>query len=130
MFDKYVIVEGSVRNVADAEGEVVGFSFDTRIAYYRGLGVSMVEPFEVEVDGEQVPTDQLTFSIGDRTWTFAELEEDYDTRWELTDTATVTVQRPGGLVGEHTIAATEVLRVSYLPFLSRTRYARTVDVGA
>ncbi|MCV2394379.1 DUF6379 domain-containing protein [Actinotalea sp. M2MS4P-6] len=127
MFDSYVIGEGTVRNVTEGD-ETVGFAFDSRIAYYRGLGVSMVEPFEITVDGEAVPTDALRFSLGDRTWTFDELETDYDTRWELTDTATVTVLRPGGLRGEHTVEAIEVLRISYLPFPSRTRCARTVTL--
>ena len=37
---------------------------------------------------------------------------------------------PGGLApGEHTIEATEVLRVSYLPFHSRTTFVRTVTIG-
>lgn len=128
MFDNYVIVADSVRNVVDGE-QVVGFAFDTRIAYYRGLGVSMVEPFEVSVDGDPVPAEQLRFSLDGRTWTFAELAADGDSRWELTQTATVTALVPGGLPsGEHRLEVVEQLRISYLPFLSRTAFARTVTI--
>lgn len=128
MFDTYVIGEDSVRNVVE-DGEVVGFSFGTRIAYYRGLGVSMVEPYQVIVDGQPVPAESLRFSLGDRTWSFAELASDPDARWELTDTARITALVPGGLTpGEHTIQATQPLRISYLPFPSRTTFARTVHI--
>lgn len=129
MFDKYIIGEGTVRNVTEGD-RVVGFEFDTRITYYRGLGVSMVEPFEVCVDGEEVPTENLRFRLGDRTWTFDELAADFDTRWELTDTAKLTVLKPGGLTpGEHELDVTECLRVSYLPGPSRTRLVRRVEVA-
>lgn len=129
MFDKYVIGEGTVRNL-DVDGETIGFRFDSRIAYYRGLGVSMVEPFEVSVDGESIPTQDLRFTLGERTWTFDELATDYEARWELLDTAQVTVLMPGGLApGEHEIDVIEVLRVSYLPMPSRTQFRRTVEVA-
>ena len=130
MFDKHIIGEDSARNVEE-DGEVIGFAFDTRIAYYRGLGLSMVEPFEVRVDGgDPVPADRLRFTIDDRTWTFGEMEHDYESRWEMTDTAVVTVLQPGGLpAGRHELDVTEVLRISYLPMLSRTRFVREVEVA-
>lgn len=37
MFNELIIREGSVRNTAGADGAVEGFSFETHIAYYRGL---------------------------------------------------------------------------------------------
>lgn len=130
MFDKYIIGEGSVRNVEE-NGETIGFSFSTRIPYYRGLGVSMVEPFQVVVDGAAVEPEQLRFTLRDRTWTFDELAQDFESRWELTETAQVTVLVPGGLApGAHEINVTEVLRISYLPFLARTSYHRTVQIGS
>ena len=129
MFDKYIIGEDSIRNVSEG-GAVVGFAFDSRISYYRGLGVSMVEPFEIRIDGaEPIPAESILFTLGDRTWTADELAADGDSRWELLDTATITALVAGGLpAGEHKVEITEVLRVSYLPFLSRTTYTRTVDI--
>ena len=127
MFDKYIVIPGSVRNVKQGD-EVIGFAFDTRITYYRGLGISMVEPFEIRVDGgEVIPADKLRFAIGDRSWTFDELEHDYESRWELLDVATVTALVPGGLAaGPHELEVIEVLRVSYLPFPSRTKLVAKV----
>jgi len=130
MFDKYIIGEGTVRNV-ETDGEVIGFAFDARITYYRGLGVSMVEPFEVILDGKAIAAADLRFTLNAKTWTFAELAGDFDARWELTDTAVVTVLLPGGLTpGKHDLQVTEVLRVSYLPFPARSQAHRTVEVAA
>lgn len=130
MFDKYIIGEGTVRNV-ESDGEVIGFAFDTRITYYRGLGVSMVEPFEVVLDGTPIPAGDLRFTLGERTWTFDELANDFESRWELADSAVLTVLLPGGLTpGEHQLKVAEVLRVSYLPFPSRSEFQRTVEVAA
>ena len=129
MFDSYIIGDGTVHNV-EQNGEIIGFEFDTRITYYRGLGVSMVEPFEVVLDGHAVPPENLRFSLGDKTWTFDELAEDFDSRWELKDTAVLRVLLPGGLTpGDHELSVTEVLRVSYLPMPSRSSFTRTVSVA-
>lgn len=130
MFDSYIIGDGTVHNV-ETDGEVTGFAFDTRITYYRGLGLSMVEPFEVVVDGEAVPGTDLRFTLNGRTWTFDEMANDFDARWELTETAELTVLKPGGLsAGTHELDVTEVLRVSYLPFPARSQFHRTVEVAA
>ncbi|HQY98980.1 MAG TPA: DUF6379 domain-containing protein [Propionicimonas sp.] len=62
-----------------------------------------------------------------RNWTFAELAVDGETRWELTETATITALVRGGLAsGQHRLEVVQPLRISYLPFPSRTSYARTV----
>jgi len=91
----------------------------------------MVEPFEVVLDGVAIPVENLRFTLGDRTWTFAEMAQEFDARWELTETAVLTVLLPGGLTaGEHELQVTEVLRVSYLPFLSRTQTRRRVAIAA
>lgn len=130
MFEYGVVQPNSVRNVTK-NGEVTGFAFDSRIAYYRGLGVSMVEPFEIKVDGgDVIPAEKLTFSIGDKHWSFAELENDFESRWELLEEATVSVDMPGGLsAGEHELDVTEVLRVSYMPTAARRRKVSKVSVG-
>ena len=59
MFNELIIREGSVRNTVGADGAVEGFSFETHIAYYRGLSLSMVEAPDVVVDGEAVPVEDL-----------------------------------------------------------------------
>ena len=54
MFDKYIIDPASVQNVGPADAPT-GFSFVSKLGYYRGLGLSMVEDLEVAIDGEGRP---------------------------------------------------------------------------
>jgi hypothetical protein len=118
MFDKYLIGEKGFRNVVE-DGKTIGFQLEVRIAYYRGLGLSMVEGFEVSVDGKQFPRECNLFTVHGRTFTYKQMETEYDERWEMGEIALLTVPLPGGLVlGKHEVAAVEYLRVSYMPVLS------------
>ena len=111
MFDKYLIVEKSLRRTGN------GFAFDARLGYYRGLGLSMIEALDVTVDGDTVPRDAVRFDEGPGELTLVEMEQAYDRRWPFGAIATISVERPGGLsVGKHQLTLKEVLRVSYLPF--------------
>lgn len=110
MFDKFMIIEDSLRRTGD------GFEFDVRIPYYRGVAVSMIEAFEIRVDGREVPRDAIRFVLRGRTFTHDQLEQDVETRWEFGEVATLTVAWPEGLdPGEHTIEQATQLRISYLP---------------
>ena len=119
MFNELIIREGSVRNTVGADGAVEGFSFETHIAYYRGLGLSMVEAPDVVVDGEAVPVEDLRLRYKGVARTFAELADVADVRWELGTFAEILVRLPGGLApGEHEITVNPRLRVSYMPILT------------
>ena len=110
MFDRYMIIEDSLRRTPD------GFELDVRIPYYRGIALSMIEAFEVRVDGQDVPRDAVRFVVRGEEFTHDELERDADTRWEFGEVATLRVAWPGGLApGEHTIEQATQLRISYLP---------------
>lgn len=128
MFDRYMIVENQVANVT-ANGQVTGFSFGARLPYYRGLGLSMVEVVQVSVDGEVVPPEKTRLSLRGRTWRLAELETEYEERWEMGEIATITVERPGGLgPGQHKVELLEQLRVSYLPFPLVGKDVKTIEI--
>ncbi|MEF2978442.1 C-glycoside deglycosidase beta subunit domain-containing protein [Subtercola sp. YIM 133946] len=129
MFDKYLIDATSVRNIT-TDGVVNGFEFAVRIGYYRGLAISMVEPFDVVVDGVAIDGSEIRFTVAGQTFTYEEMETRADVRWEMVDDAIITVLRPGGLApGEHTIDLTEHLRVSYLPFIPAHHDNKVVTVG-
>jgi hypothetical protein len=116
MFDRYMICEETVRNSTHG-GQVVGFEFGARIAYYRGLGLSMVEDLAVTLDGERIPRERVRFTVGGRTFSLDEMETEYEARWEFGEVATVSVLQEAGLApGEHTLELVEQLRVSYMPF--------------
>ena len=129
MFDRYMICADTVRNLT-SNGAVVGFEFGARIAYYRGLGLSMVEDLVVTVDGDRIPRDRIRFTVGDRTFSLDEMETEYDARWEFGELARVSVLKEGGLPpGQHNLELMEQLRVSYMPFPIQGRDAKKVTVS-
>jgi hypothetical protein len=128
MFDKYAIVADSLRNVTSG-GEITGYSVDTRITYYRGLGLSMVD-VALEVDGKAVPASDITFTVHGNSYPADGMGEVLDDRWGFTEPATLTVRQPGGLAsGEHTVHFTEWLRVSYAPAPSETRDTKVLVIA-
>jgi hypothetical protein len=116
VFDKYLIGEGSVRNVGPPTAPT-GFRFEARLGYYRGLGLSMIEDLAVTVDGESIAREAVKFHDGDTALSLEQMETAYQRRWRFGAWATISVEKAGGLAaGEHRLALTERLRISYLPF--------------
>ncbi|MDK2766205.1 MAG: DUF6379 domain-containing protein [Sphingomonas sp.] len=129
MFDKYLIVDGSLRNVGPADAPS-GFAFEAKLGYYRGLGLSMVEALDVTVDGEPIPRDAVRFDEGNGPLSLDEMETAFDRRWPFGASATITVARNGGLApGEHRLEFAQRLRVSYMPFPSVNSDAKTLTVA-
>jgi Domain of unknown function (DUF6379) len=116
MFDKYLIVDGTIRNL-QSSGKIGGFTFEAKLGYYRGLGLSMIEALDISIDGEAVPAECISFDEGAGPLRVAEMATSYDRRWPFGHQATITVDRPGGLAqGGHRIEFRQKLRISYLPF--------------
>jgi hypothetical protein len=78
MFDKYIIDAASVANTGPADAPT-GFSFTTKLGYYRGLGLSMVEDL-VSIDGEALPREAVTFDEAGPL-SLDEMERAFDRRW-------------------------------------------------
>ncbi|WDF73359.1 C-glycoside deglycosidase beta subunit domain-containing protein [Novosphingobium sp. KACC 22771] len=118
MFDKYTIDPATVANTGPADAPT-GFSFTTKLGYYRGLGLSMIEDLKVSIDGEALPRAAITFDEGPGPLTLDEMETAFDRRWPFGAPATITVALPGGFpAGEHRLALQQRLRISYMPFPS------------
>lgn len=110
MFDRYMIVEDSLRPTDD------GFEVGIRITYYRGLVLSMIEGIDVRVDGESIDRGDVRFALRGTAYTQDEMAREADVRWEFGEIATLSVRRPGGLLpGQHTIGVVQHLRVIYMP---------------
>lgn len=128
MFDKYLIVDGTLRNTGPADAPD-GFAFDAKLGYYRGLGLSMVEELNVEVDDEPVDRAAVRFDEGAGPIDLEGMKTAYDRRWPFGQAATILVARPGGFpTGEHTLSLQQKLRVSYLPFPSFNNDRKTVSL--
>jgi hypothetical protein len=115
MFERYIVVEDTLRNVTRS-GEVVGYELGVRLPYYRGLGLSMVEELDVHVDGTTAPRDTVAVCLHGHRYSLGELPTVFDDRWEMGEIATVQVVQPGGLApGTHEVTVRLGLRISYMP---------------
>ena len=111
MFDKYIICTEGFRRDGDRGGRI-----EVRMPYYRGLGLSMVEADDLVIDGTPVPPERTTFTVHGRTYTFAEMPGVTDDRWEMGERAELAFQTDEPLApGEHDLAVSVRLRISYMP---------------
>jgi hypothetical protein len=118
MFDKYIIDPATLRNTGPADAPD-GFAFETKLGYYRGLRLSMVEALNVGIDGEIFARDAIRFDEGNGPLTLDEMETAYERRWAFGAPATVFVRCAGGFPkGDHMLTLQQKLRISYMPFPS------------
>jgi Domain of unknown function (DUF6379) len=128
-YETYMICEDGFRNVKK-DDVTVGFELQMRIANYRGYLLSQIEDIRIAVDGEAIPRGDIRFSINGRTYTLDEMESVVDNSWGLTQRATVTCLKAGGLSpGAHEIAAEEHIRASYIPMLAVARLTKTLRLN-
>lgn len=133
MFDKECIQSRGFKNV-EKDGKIVGFQFNIRSLYYRGVWLSQLRPATVTVDGESFSGDQITWSIKGFTYTQEEMEGLGDIHWGLLDLATLTVEKEGGLSqGTHDLELVYTYSSSYMPpfmddFLGRGTHKRTLTL--
>ncbi len=129
MYDKHIICDGSLRNVREGS-QVIGYSIDARLPYYRGQPLCIVEDLVVTVDGNKADRDALRFGVRGKSWSLAEMETVADERWEFGEVATITVLHPGGLTpGAHEVTLAEQLRISYLPWSPVTSTTKTLAIS-
>lgn len=125
MFDKYIICEEGFRRDADRGGRI-----EVRMPYYRGLGLSMVEAVDLVIDGTPVPPELTTFTVHGHTYTFAEMPGVTDDRWEMGERAELAFETGKPLApGEHDVAVSVRLRISYMPVPGGGRDAKRLTLA-
>ena len=116
MFDRYIIDPATVSDTGPADAPT-GFSFVSKLGYYRGLGLSMIEELTVSIDGEALPREAVSLDEGNGPLSLDAMETAFDRRWAFGAPATIHVALPGGFPkGEHKLGLRQKLRISYLPF--------------
>ncbi|HAX51081.1 MAG TPA: hypothetical protein DCX82_03930 [Lachnospiraceae bacterium] len=103
----------------EEDGKVIGYQFEFKAQYYRGITLSIVRDIKVNVDGEDVTRDNIRFTVNGETFTLEEMRTviDSDYRWEFGDYAAVSIMKEGGLaIGTHHIKALQIIDPSYMPF--------------
>jgi hypothetical protein len=129
MFEPYVISDDGFENVV-RDGSIIGYQLKTRIAYYRGVPLSMVDKIELVVDDQPVASEKIHFTVGDETFTLKEMETVTSTKWEFGQQATIFVDQPGGLSkGEHKVFLSQTTRVAYYPFPLEGRRTRVMTIN-
>lgn len=117
MFDNYVLSDNGFKNV-EKNGRFAGYELRTRIAYYRGIPLSMIHDIQLKVDGQDVPKEKIRFSPdGEMFFTLDEMETITTYKWEYGQEGIIFVEKDGGLSeGKHEITLSQAVRVSYIPF--------------
>lgn len=115
MLDRNIIQGRGFRNTV-ADGQIIGFQFDLRNPNYRGTAASLLDGIDVTVDGDRIPDHLPVWTLQGRTFTLDELRASTGVRWQLDETATISVPKPGGLTtGVHQLDVTVYLRRPYFP---------------
>jgi hypothetical protein len=130
VFDNYVFIENSCKNVAKGE-KIIGFEAQTLITYYRGIPLSMVYDIGLEVDGLPVPREALRISLNGEDWfTPAEAETVTSCKWEYGEPLTVRALVDGGLrKGEHDVRMNVSVWPAYYPVPAGGERVRKVVIS-
>ena len=114
MYQEHMVLKSDIESVL-VNGVGTGFTVKMKIPYYRGVCLSLVEDMQVKYDNTVFTKDQLTFSVGGESFSFAEMATMTTTRWEFGEKATVFVPLKGGFaLGNHRVEVTVAIRVSYM----------------
>jgi hypothetical protein len=94
-----------------------GFKTGLRLPWYRALPLSCIERINVTVDGTDVPSESIRFSVGEfgplTTSEFAPLIDKY---WYVLDSAELVVDyEPATEPGSHEVSVEMGLFIPYLP---------------
>lgn len=98
---------------------VIGFEFQFKAQYYRGITLSIVRDIQINIDGNDAAREDIRFTVNGETFTLEEMRTvtDPEYRWEFGDYAVVTVLKENGLSkGPHHIRAVQIIDPSYMPF--------------
>lgn len=130
MFDNYVLLEKGFHNVEE-DGQVTGYELQTFISYYRGIPLSMINTFEIAVDGKPVAPEAISFSPdGKNYFKLSELPTVTSYKWEYGEPGYLRVAALGGLAkGPHEVSLMESIRISYIPVPFVGRSTKTLEIA-
>jgi hypothetical protein len=118
MYSRQFFNPRGFKNVEE-NGNVIGFSFDMKIQYYRGCTLSIIRNIEVIIDDVQYPRESIRFTVNEETFTLEEMRTVISNRWRFGQYATVTVVSNSGLAeGKHHIKCIQTIAPSYMPMIS------------
>ena len=124
MLETHMLNPNGYKNVTE-NGKTIGFAFQMRVPYYRGITLSIIRNIDVVVDGAAYPRDDLTITVNGETFTLEEARTVISNRWLFGQFGEITVKKDGGLApGAHHMEVTITVAPSYMPMqLVKTGHA-------
>lgn len=115
MLEKEAIQSRGFYNIY-IDGKAVGFQFNVRLVYYRGIFLSQLRPGKVIVDGEEFNKDEVIWSLGGIDYSVKQMKSLGDVHWNILDPMTIKIKKDGGLAqGYHNMQINYAYSSSYLP---------------
>lgn len=96
--------------------QVVGFSLDVGLNYYRGLPLSAIERFELTIDGEVIPPHLILVEFNEKLFMPDQLALAWTEFWGIKRDLHVRVYNGGLAAGEHEVSVALDLRNVYMQF--------------
>lgn len=105
-----ILEDNSLRALDD------GYCVNLRLNWYRSLPLTSVQELIVNLDGQPVPSDNITFELNGKSFKLPELKEQLEEFWFVQDSAVVHIHEAGKVkAGEtHTIYTEITLRFPYI----------------
>jgi hypothetical protein len=129
MVEHQLIQSSGFRNYGP-EQDREGFELRIRLPNYRGMRLSLLDGFDITVDGEVFPFEQNLLRLRDTTYTLDEIREAAEVRWELLEWGSVVVKKAGGLKpGIHKVAVCARVRSPYFPPEFQPSFVRAERLG-
>ena len=109
-----VVCDDSLKHLY-VNGKKTGCQFDVRLSYYRGHFLSVIDRLEVEIDGEKIAQEAISFCLRDEEYGIAQLHDLVSVFWPIAEPATIKVLKKGGFTaGEHDINFILYFRSPYM----------------
>jgi hypothetical protein len=130
--DKYILADDALSVAPD------GCRLQIRSHWYRSLPLSSVGILTVNIDGAEVPAENVTFAINERQYALNSLPSLHDEWWFILDAATLHIQTPTKFAAgtSHEVSVELGLLLPYIlvgpnaePLLSSSRVTRTLTLS-
>lgn len=110
------IIGDSGLSVADGK-----IQLDVRLPWYRSLPLSVIEIASLQLDGVDVPLNQVQLKLGNETWSLAEAKERVDRFWYVLDSVFLILPENGLQRGtQHEVTCSISIHPPYIAGLKRT----------
>ena len=128
MFDRYMLVENSLRYAED-NGVVKGYLVDIHYPHHCGIWLSIIEAIHLSVDGNPVDPEKMSLILHGKSYPVLSLTDETTDRWYFGQAGTLFVEDPDGLAqGTHVLTLEMALRVSFLNWFLTGEDTKTMNI--